>query len=79
MQSASPASPGMTRRNLMRALAVASAYPSVIGQAFAEPTRSDGSPRFGFDDVIRRARDLAAAPFIEAPPNLPDAIEGLRI
>jgi periplasmic glucans biosynthesis protein len=78
MQSASPASLRVTRRNLMRALAMASAYPSAIGEAFAEPTRSEGSPRFGFDDVVRRARELAAAPFIEALPHLPAAIEGLE-
>ena len=78
MQSASPASLGMTRRNLVRALAAGSPYASVIGRAFAEPTRSDGSPRFGFDDVVRRARDLAAAPFIEAPPHAPYGIEGLE-
>ncbi len=78
MQFASPASPGMTRRNLMRALAMAGAYLSVIGRAFAETTRSNSSSRFGFNDVVRRARDLAAAPFIEAPPHLSDAIEGLE-
>ena len=78
MQSASPASLGMTRRNLVRALAAGSPYASVIGRAFAEPTRSDGSPRFGFDDVVRRARDLAAAPFIEAPPHAPYGSEGLE-
>ena len=74
MRSASLASPGLTRRNLMRALAMAGAWPSVIAQAAAG---ADGSPPFGFDRVIRRAQDLAAAPFVEASPFLPAGIQGL--
>jgi periplasmic glucans biosynthesis protein len=31
-------------------------------------------PTFGYDDVVRRARDLAAAPFDTSPPALPEPL-----
>jgi glucans biosynthesis protein len=34
-------------------------------------------PKFGYEDVVKRARDLAAAPFEPNPPPLPDALAKL--
>jgi periplasmic glucans biosynthesis protein len=41
-----------------------------------QPTPASPQPRFAFDDVIRRARDLAAQPY-ELPPPLPEALARL--
>ena len=59
----------MTRRLILGAALVAGAR-SVL-PAHAQP--ADAVPRFGFDDVVRRAHDLAAAPFEDkpAPPPAP--------
>ncbi len=77
MHFPSLASPGLTRRNLLRAFSIAGACPLVIAQAAASVAGDDRSPPFGFDRVIRRARDLAAMPFVEASPVLPAGIRGL--
>ncbi len=45
--------------------------------ASAAPQPSTPPSRFEFDDVVRRARDLAAAPFDARPPSLPDALAQL--
>jgi len=52
-----------TRRRIVGAALAASA--SSILPARSQPTAD--TPRFGFDDVVRRARDLAAAPFEDKP------------
>src|ERR1700741_5025167 len=44
--------------------------------ASAEDAPAPAKPvsKFGFDDVMRRARDLAGAPFEADPPALPPAV-----
>lgn len=58
-----------TRRRLVGATLAACVDTSL--PARSQPTVN--TPRFGFDDVVRRARDLAAAPFEDkpAPPPAP--------
>lgn len=43
----------------------------------AAPPAVPPRPKFDFDDVIRRARDLASAPFEPALPPLPDSLSNL--
>ena len=67
-----------TRRQLLGVIAAAGA-PDVV---FAQPTQRLGggspkSPRFGFEEVIDRARELAAAPFEDPPARLPEAFDKL--
>jgi glucans biosynthesis protein len=67
-----------TRRALLRsALPIGSAlmgYPfTAAAQTSAPPAAPP--PKFGFDDVLRRARDLAAAPFDATAAKLPDALD----
>ena len=59
-----------TRRSIVAGLALAGAGP---GLAQTAPP----APRFGFDDVLKRARDIAAAPFAAVPPALPEQIGAL--
>jgi glucans biosynthesis protein len=65
-----------SRRTLLSALAAASS-----GALLPEPLLAQNQPpqaaRFGYDDVIRRARELAGAPFDPAPPRLPEELEKL--
>ena len=35
------------------------------------------TPRFGYDDVVRRAKDIASVPFDAAPAQLPQPIANL--
>jgi periplasmic glucans biosynthesis protein len=67
-----------TRRQMLGAIAAAGA-PSIV---FAQPTQRSGGaspkpPRFGFEEVIDRARELAAAPFEDPPARLPEAFDKL--
>ena len=59
----------ISRRLILGAALVAGAR-SVLP---AHAQSADAAPRFGFDDVVRRAHDLAAAPFEDkpAPPPAP--------
>ena len=68
---------GITRRGLMGAFAIASAHQVVIKRALAESLSPGRAARFGFEDVVRRARDLAGAPFETAPLRLPEEIDKL--
>ncbi len=52
------------------------AHPAEPARA-AAPAAVPPQPTFAFDDVIRRARDLAAAPFEAAAPPLPEALSKL--
>ena len=61
----------------MGAFAIASAHQVVIKRAFAESLSPGRAARFGFEDVVRRARDLAGAPFETAPLRLPEEIDKL--
>ncbi|MBI3275729.1 MAG: glucan biosynthesis protein G, partial [Methylocystis sp.] len=66
--------PYLTRRNLLGAMVATGASRAGLGRALAETSMSNSFPRFGFEDVLRRARDLAGAPFEAAPPRLPDGL-----
>jgi glucans biosynthesis protein len=66
----------LTRRALVASLLAASAAAPHKASAQNQPN-SDTPPRFNFEDVIRRARDLATAPFDPAPPELPQALNKL--
>jgi glucans biosynthesis protein len=66
----------MTRRALVASMLAAGA--SVPRRAGAQgQAASDVPPKFNFEDVVRRARDLATAPFDPAPPDLPQALTKL--
>jgi glucans biosynthesis protein len=72
-----------TRRQMLGAL-VAAGAPGVAlapGTALAQNARPAGAvakpPRFGFEEVIDRARDLAGAPFEDPPARLPEAFDKL--
>ena len=60
----------LSRRALIAALAATAAGPAAAQDAPARPS-------FRFDDVARRARDLAAAPFDASAPRLPEALARL--
>ena len=60
----------ITRRQLIGAIAAAGVCQSGLGRAVAQTAQPIRAPRFRFDDVIRRARDLASAPF-DTTPQLP--------
>lgn len=67
----------ITRRRMVSALAAASAQLALPAFAQGEPPAPGRAPRFGFEDVLQRARDLATAPFEEAAPRLPDPFNNL--
>ncbi len=68
----------LNRRRLVGGLAATGAAAALARTAGAQTT-PPGQPvaRFGFDDVQRRARELATVPFEANPPPLPDAIANL--
>jgi glucans biosynthesis protein len=77
--------PQVNRRFLLNALAVSGAS-ALAPRAFAQASNpanapSNGgqppAPHFGFEDVVRRARDLAGAPYDAQPPKLPEALTKL--
>ena len=65
----------LNRRTFMSGLAAATAA------AAAEPATAQNQPqqpaKFTYDDVVKRARDLAASPFDGSIPPLPDALARL--
>src|SRR5205807_7438016 len=68
----------LNRRTLVKYLVLSATLPSATGSAPAEPAKPPQSPpKFDFDDVVRRARDLAAAGFDTASPALPEALSKL--
>ena len=68
----------LNRRRLVGAtLASSASLVALAGPAKAQTTPGAPPPRFGLDDVVRRARELANAPFEAAPPALPDALTKL--
>ncbi|HUO53262.1 MAG TPA: glucan biosynthesis protein G [Rhodoblastus sp.] len=75
--------PRIDRRLLLNAFAFSGAAAlSPFGRAaVAQPSGGSGgqppAARFGYDDVVKRARDLAAAPYDPTPPKLPDALTRL--
>lgn len=70
----------LDRRTLIKTLlySSAAALPPRVQSALAEPGKLPQSPpKFDFQDVIRRARELAAAPYDTASPALPEALNKL--
>ena len=74
----------LNRRTLLGAasLGVGSlVWSGALGQPGPKPIQAQPAtppaPRFGLDDVIKRARELAAAPFDKTIARLPDGIETL--
>ncbi|MGH6848646.1 MAG: glucan biosynthesis protein [Methylocella sp.] len=68
----------LTRRALVKYLVVSGALPSTFRSALAQPGKPPQvPPKFDFDDVVRRARDLATVDFDTALPALPDALNKL--
>jgi periplasmic glucans biosynthesis protein len=53
--------------------------PRLAGLAFAQTADATKppNPRFGYEDVVQRARDLASVPFDATPPQLPAPIANL--
>ncbi len=64
-----------TRRSFMTAVATTGALPALGQSPAATPANSGG--RFTYDDVIKRARELAAAPFDSSVPTLPENLAKL--
>jgi glucans biosynthesis protein len=68
----------LNRRTLVKYLVLSGALPSTIGYAPAQPGKPpQAPPKFDFNDVVRRARDLATADFDNASPALPEALNKL--
>jgi glucans biosynthesis protein len=72
-----------TRRRILLAgfgstLATATTY--LVGVPVAAQTQDPGKPQpphFGYDDIVRRAKDIASVPFDAAPAQLPAPIANL--
>jgi glucans biosynthesis protein len=68
----------ITRRAIIGAIAATGLDRALPGAAAAQQDAfQNRAPRFGFEDVIRRARELAGAPFEDAVPRLPAAFDTL--
>ena len=67
--------PDLTRRAFNMSLVAATASLSAALPALAQSPQQKPA-RFGYDEVVKRARDLAAAPVAPAP-HLPDALQKL--
>ncbi len=65
-----------TRRHVLGALVAAGAPGVSFAQTAPRPAGVE-PPRFSFDEVINRARELAGAPFEDPSPRLPDAFDKL--
>ena len=61
-----------SRRGLLQSLLMAAAAPALAQQNAAPPVNP-----FRFEDVVRRARELAAVPYEEAAPPLPEPLNRL--
>jgi glucans biosynthesis protein len=69
----------LDRRSVLNVLAVSGAA-ALASPAFAQPkekSQPPQPPRFNFEDVLRRAKDLAAAPYDAMPPKLPEVLNKL--
>ena len=68
----------LNRRALVKYLVLSGALSSIIGSTLAQPGKPpQAPPKFDFEDVVRRARDLASADFDTASPALPEALNKL--
>ncbi len=68
------------RRTFVKVLLASAALPRPAGSAPAEPQKpapAAAPAKFDFDDVTRRARELAAAEFDSSMPSLPDPVDKL--
>jgi glucans biosynthesis protein len=65
----------LSRRTLVKGLVASGALTSNVRPVAAQPTSAP--PRFDFEDIVRRARDLAAARFEASNPPLPDSVSKL--
>lgn len=73
----------INRRTLVQSFLVSNALAFTGRKLLAEPAKPSQAvpvplPRFGFEDVVRRARDLAAADFDATAPALPEALNKLN-
>src|SRR5579862_8076044 len=70
----------INRRALLLAVVAASGVrwvaPAFAQQSAASPPAGP-PPTFGYDEVVKRARELAAAPFEAQVPQLPDGLAHL--
>lgn len=66
-----------TRRDSLGTILSFAATTAAIGPAAAQGSAVPPPTPFRFEDVARRARDLAAAPFDAAPPVLPEPLNSL--
>ena len=62
----------LSRRSLLQSMLAAAASPA-LAQTNAAPALNP----FRFEDVVRRARELAALPYEGAPPPLPEPLSRL--
>lgn len=70
----------LSRRALLVSIAAASGAPLIAraaAQTDAPPPAAAAPAPFGYPDVVKRARDLTAAPFDSAIPPLPDGLANL--
>ena len=67
----------LNRRALVKYLVLSGALSSIIGSTLAQPGKPQAPPKFDFEDVVRRARDLASADFDTASPALPEVLNKL--
>ncbi|WP_131114178.1 glucan biosynthesis protein [Lichenihabitans psoromatis] len=66
----------LNRRRVVSGLAAGAAL-GLAPRAFAQTAPGQPVPKFGFEDVLKRARELGTAPFEATPPALPDSIARL--
>jgi periplasmic glucans biosynthesis protein len=67
----------LNRRTLVKCLVASSAFITHARTAAAQAGQPAPPPKFDFDDVVRRARDLATAPFDASIAPLPDTLNKL--
>lgn len=68
----------LSRRSLLQSLLAATALPAWAQQAVSQQQSAAPAPNpFRFEDVVRRARELSAAPFETAIPQLPEPLNRL--
>src|SRR5271170_201977 len=70
----------LSRRALLVSIAAVSSAGLVApaaAQTDASPPEAPAPPAFGYQDVVKRARDLATAPFDNSIPPLPDGLAPL--
>jgi periplasmic glucans biosynthesis protein len=69
--------PVLNRRTLLAGIALASTAPLVPAAAQQNADPAKAAPSFGYEDVVKRARDLAGAPFDAQVPALPESLTRL--